>query len=231
MIVEHYNGEELYLMINPQRDLFCLELRNFDFAVDWETLLCHLPFSCMFKGFRPLGHIAVEFDPAWNIGLPRDFDENWNYKDLHEDWNHEDWNPKTNLTISFNDLLEERSPRGFLARGIRECAVNAFHEDEHPFFWLIDRRIRRTKLSRRDAGFLPREFSDVNHNYIETTLGDTEDDTVEEYYQTAHHFVRQFELMAGGDLDNISLHLHYYGDDKDGFSFEVKDCLGVLACS
>jgi hypothetical protein len=210
----HHDGEELYLMVNPQRDLFCLDPRNSCFTTDSDYFLCDLPFSNIWRGYKPLKHIAVEFDPSWNVDLPQDRDENW------------DPRPTAPPRISFDDLLEERTPRGFIAQAVQNCATKTFFKDDHSFFWLIDRGIRPTSLS-WNSKFVPHEFFGDNHKYIETKLGGC--DTVEEYYQTAHHFIDQFKLIASEDLDRISLGLGTDGSDDD-FSFEVEDCLGVLAC-
>jgi len=217
IVITHHNGEDLHLMVNPERDLFCLDPQILDFTIEWDTLLCGLPFSCIYTGYGPLSHIAVEFDPSWNVGLPRDCDENW------------DWNPTPG--VCFDDLLEEGTPRGFIARAAEACAIRAFYKDEYPFFWLIDRGIRRETPSRRNPNFPLVEFSDGNHKYIETTSKDMTYDTYEEYCQTAEYFLYQLGFMGDGHLTYI---YHWRGwdtGDTDGFCFEVQDCLGVLAYS
>jgi hypothetical protein len=217
MAIAHHNGEELHLMDNLQLDLFCLDPRDFGFTINWDTLFCDLPFSCMYRGYGPLKHVAVEFDPSWNVGLRRDIDENWD--------------PKTSPRIGFDDLLEEGTPRGFIARAVRDCAISAFFEEEHSFFWLIDRGMRRKTPSQRKPKFPPDEFYDCNHNYIETMLEDIEYDTFEEYFQTADHFVYQLGVMADGELSNIAYSLGWGSTDRaEEFSFVVQECLGVLAC-
>jgi hypothetical protein len=91
--------------------------------------------------------------------------------------------------------------------------------------------MRRKTPSQCNPKFLPDEFSDYNHKYIETTLEDMDYDTFEEYFQIAVHFVHQLGVLADGELSNI----YYLGwgstDRAEEFSFVVQQCLGVLACS
>lgn len=196
MVVAPYNNEELHLMVNPHRDLFCLDPHDFGLTINWDSIFCDLPFSCMFKGYGPPKHIAVEFDPSWNVDFPRNLDDNWD--------------PVTNPGVSFVALLKERTPRGFIARIVDDYAERVVDQDELPFFWLIDRGIQCRKTTSQCNAKDPRkEFYDCNHRYIETIPADVDfdDDMYEEYCQAAIHFVGELLYMPDSDSDVVRMFL------------------------
>ncbi|KJZ69921.1 hypothetical protein HIM_10677 [Hirsutella minnesotensis 3608] len=96
MMLARENGVEWQFMVRPHRDLFCLEPQDWKSTVTWSSLFLDLPFASRRHGFGHLSNIAVEFDPSWNLNLPKDV----------------------------GVLPEEQTPRGFVARAMAECAKN-----------------------------------------------------------------------------------------------------------
>ena len=86
-------------MVQPHKDLFCFTPGSWDLAIDWRKIWIHLAFKTMVRGFGPVQHLAVEFDPSWNFDWPAEF-----YK-----------------------LHDEISPRGFVSRLITEVLSDRMH--------------------------------------------------------------------------------------------------------
>ncbi|KJZ69724.1 hypothetical protein HIM_10893 [Hirsutella minnesotensis 3608] len=99
IIVARHDGEEWHLMVQPHKDLFCLEPSDWRTVDDWQAHFCDLTLSPFRKGYGHIGHVAVEFDQSWNRDIPNDL----------------------------CDILKEWTPRGFIARVMAECAENRLH--------------------------------------------------------------------------------------------------------
>ncbi|KAH8687091.1 hypothetical protein BGZ61DRAFT_479281 [Ilyonectria robusta] len=59
------DGQPLDIMVHPSRDLFCFTPKR------WSTLFGYPPFPSRDGGFPSIQNIAMEFDPSWNINLPK----------------------------------------------------------------------------------------------------------------------------------------------------------------
>ncbi|RCI07392.1 hypothetical protein L249_1375 [Ophiocordyceps polyrhachis-furcata BCC 54312] len=232
-------NDDTYHVVQPHRDLFWLEPQDWKTTVDWRTLFVDLPFTSALQGYGHLSHIGVEFDPSWNVDLPKEL----------------------------APLLQECTPRGFVARALAECATNRLYS----FIWLIDRQRRRrrrlasssssssssscsattttitistttttsttsttaaaaiTELEDDDGNDDDDDdddedqkmtFYDCNHVYVEVENRDDIDD--DEYDKTALCFMQRLGTIADGDYTLM-------GGDVYGFDFAVDDYLGVLA--
>ncbi|PHH92642.1 hypothetical protein CDD83_6412 [Cordyceps sp. RAO-2017] len=225
----------LHFLVQPHRDLFWLEPRDWRRSVDWSSFFLDLPFSSPLRGYGHLSHIAVEHDPSWNADLPKDLAE----------------------------LLQEATPRGFVARAMAECATNKLSS----FIWLVDRRLSRkspeaalaadgdedqqdeadddaaggeeeaAEADEEDAEEEEEDgvaagdadelitFYDCDRLYVETEREDlVHPRREEEYEKTALYFLHRLGVIGNGDYTLM-------GDEHgSGFEFQVEDYLGVLSC-
>jgi hypothetical protein len=187
-----HNGEEWHFMIQPHQDLFCLDPQDM-LTVNWNYFIRDLPFSSPMRGYGGLCHVAVEFDPSWNFKLRNQND--------------------------FNNLLEESTARGFVARTIAACA----RYDLHSFIWLIDRGICRSTAKRATE---PIVFHDCDRTYVETKPQDLELQKLN-YRSTALYFVDR--LADIGDSAYSRMEFEDEGSEIEE-NFAVEDHLGVLSC-
>ncbi|KAH8736143.1 hypothetical protein BGZ61DRAFT_441610 [Ilyonectria robusta] len=182
------NNEHWQLMVRPYQDLFCLTPLNWGMHIDWDTIFYSLPFSASSSGYGRVRNVAVEFDASWNFNLPKTMD----------------------------DLLRERTPRGLVARAVRE--------DCDASLWLIDRYARRSTTEQTPTS-CPRIFHDCEQEYVETTQTEVRDSEVE-YTHTAAFFMDQMESLRNPDNDpRIAFYLAMIGDIWDSMHF------GILTCS
>lgn len=218
-------GREWHLMLRPHKDLFWLEPRDWKCTVEWQTLFLDVPFASFRRGFGHLSHVAVEHDASWNVDLPKDL----------------------------GALLQEPTPRGFIARAMAECATNKLY----CFVWLVDRSlVRRDEeveevedeemedqgyedqghedqdhddhedhemTDEQDASSDLMTFYDCNRLYVDTDRADLQDDSDAAYEKTALNFVQLLGTIGNADYCLMG------GDDED-FDFRVDEYLGVLAC-
>ncbi|KAM4058891.1 hypothetical protein HRG_008227 [Hirsutella rhossiliensis] len=234
MATARHGGREWHLMMQPHKDLFWLEPRDWKATVEWQTLFLDLPFASFRRGYGHLSHIAVEHDPSWNVDLPKDL----------------------------GALLQESTPRGFIARAMAECATNKLY----CFIWLVDRALVRAdpadavsedmehgshaeeqeeeEAAEEESGNEGEEdaeeadqepssdlmtFYDCNRVYMDTDRSDLVPDKYDsdaEYEKTALHFVQLLGTIGNADYSLMG--------DEDGtaedFDFRVDEYLGVLAC-
>lgn len=66
-------AEAWCLMVQPYKDLFCFTPRDWSLEIDWSKLWFHLPFTTYLRDFGPVQHLAIEFDPSWDLDWPEDF--------------------------------------------------------------------------------------------------------------------------------------------------------------
>ncbi|RDA93833.1 hypothetical protein CP533_6401 [Ophiocordyceps camponoti-saundersi (nom. inval.)] len=215
--------EDRCFVVQPHRDLFWLEPQDWKSTVDWPTLFADLPFTSALGGYGHLSHIAVEFDPSWNVDLPKDL----------------------------ATLLRECTPRGFVARALAECATNRLYCFIWLIDRRLRRLARASSSSTStitttttsttttsttttttttttvtdedDEG--PMTFYDCDHVYVETESGDLDErqyGSKSEFGKTAVYFTQQLGIIGNGDYTLM-------GDDVDSFDFGVDDYLGVLA--
>ncbi|PFH56369.1 hypothetical protein XA68_16609 [Ophiocordyceps unilateralis] len=188
-----------YFVVQPHRDLFWIEPQDWKSTVNWRTLFADLPFSSSLRGYGHLSHLAVEFDPSWNVDMPKDLPA----------------------------LLQESTPRGFVARAMAECATNRLYS----FIWLIDRHLIRAANANRpevEASDQPVTFYDCHHVYVETEREDLDDfryGSDFEYEKTAVYFMQRLGTIGNGDYTLMADD----SGDVDGFDFQVDDYLGVLS--
>ncbi|KJZ77797.1 hypothetical protein HIM_02974 [Hirsutella minnesotensis 3608] len=196
MTLARQDGVNWQFMVRPHVDLFCLEPQDWKCTVAWQSLFLDLPFASRLQGYGHLSNIAVEFDPSWNLNLPKDV----------------------------GALLEESSPRGFVARAMAECAKNKLYCS----IWLIDRTISRSKPDPSDPEYpFLAKFYDCDRTYVNTELEDLEPsryyESGEEFQSTAVYFLDALAGLDYAKMDN--------GNGPWGaFDFLVSDYLGVLAC-
>ncbi len=65
IVFAHDKGEDLHLVVNPQRDLFYLVPRDFGLIFDWETLVYDLTifhFGCILHGALILAGLRFVLD-------------------------------------------------------------------------------------------------------------------------------------------------------------------------
>ncbi|KAK6072153.1 hypothetical protein SCUP515_07485 [Seiridium cupressi] len=111
-------GEQQYVTVFPQLDLFCLRPLNHN-SIDWDDVFqgwcSRIPFFVRYWGYQA-NHIALEWDPSW------DDDEAWDMADGAALWSH----------LSYPD-----TPLGCI---LRACEVELWGMEN---IWIIDPRIRR----------------------------------------------------------------------------------------
>ncbi|KAH6995985.1 hypothetical protein BKA56DRAFT_609264 [Ilyonectria sp. MPI-CAGE-AT-0026] len=156
-------NEHWKLIVRPYQDLFCLTPLNWGMHIDWETMFDSFAFSASSSGYGRVKNVAVEFHPRWNFNLPKTMDE----------------------------LLSESTPRGLVARAVRQ--------DVEMNLWLIDRHANRAP-STETATSSPRIFHDCEEEYIESTATEVRDSGVE-YAHTAAFFIEQIESLRNPDND------------------------------
>ena len=178
-------------------------------------------FGALFKQINHPQHVAVEFNPRWNVNLENDF--------------------PGGIGTVFR-MMAERSPRGFIARVAYACAEQAHAIRAGSVIsrfscklWLIDHERGAAQLRRRHDSPRTRdnaertlrcregvEFRDCKDRYVALNIGgppvrdewdEPDPDFVGEYHQTAAFFLEHLGRIF--ELDHE----------------EVKEYLGVLLVS
>lgn len=197
------NGKAWQLMVRPYRDLFCLIPKDWKSTTDWQTIFDHLPFSSQYRGYGPVRHIAVEFEPSWNLNWPE----------------------------CLHDLLDEPTARGFVARAVEAYASKKMEFsiwliDRYPC--LAHRKPLRARKSAPKVFYdCNQEYIEID--LVECIMEDDKewigDD--KEFSQTALYFVYRLGRLGHMEYTDMGL-----ADTLswDGYSFDVEDCLGVLTC-
>lgn len=222
MATAQHGGREWHLMLQPHKDLFWLEPRDWKTTVEWQTLFLDLPFASFRRGYGHLSHMAVEHDPSWNVDLPKDL----------------------------GALLAEPTPRGFIARAMAECATNRLYcfiwlvdgglVRRDPADAGSGHDLEEGGLAEEDGGEEEDKdrdescsdlmtFYDCDRTYVDTDRSDLVPhryDSDAEYEKTALHFVQLLGTMGNADYSLMGDE----GGAADDFEFRVDEYLGVLAC-
>jgi len=159
-------------------------------------MLCEVPFPTAFCR-EDKTHLALEFDRSWVAHLPLDADE----------------------------LIDELTPRGYVARFLLACAERPRMQACR--LWLIDRDLRLPKsaLDRKDEHCQAVFYDLERRQYLAPDEEDLRNGSPHdwEYRRSSHFFVEW--LTSTGDFF-FKLRRILVGAEE----FDVEEYLGILAC-
>ncbi|KAH7017180.1 hypothetical protein EDB80DRAFT_772641 [Ilyonectria destructans] len=189
------NNEHWQLMVRPYQDLFCLTPINWGMCIDWETIFDSLPFSASSNGYGRVTNIAVEFDASWNFNWPETMD----------------------------DLLNERTPRGLVARAVQ----GYIGQNVDMNIWLIDRCARRSPTT-QETTTRRKIFHDCEQEYIETAPTEVMHDSEAEYTHTAAFFMEELDLLSRPHAFGMVALERFF---EEFYKMHRNIHLGILTCS
>lgn len=212
--------EALPILFTPEQDLFILNYEDFGVGVDTNSAffgINNIPGgkkqSYMYWWeTRHLQNIAIEFDSSW---YDAQVDNGWG---LH--WRH------------FDDLLEDESPHGALARlSSAACRVNDRNGDEYPYIWLIDRRLGTLSEETDPWSSEYKVFKGIDGLvYKETRFCNRNRRNEELHYPSAQNYLRWFQALVSEGLRREFDPDETPDPRREDEYLEVRDHIGVLSC-